>query len=193
MRSLVSWESNATGPTRKFHPDQPVQSRQAGLPVESVANPTSLIQVCSFQGAEPTSQALFQDFLDFSRIPGLGIIIPNSEKLGLLHFLCVCEAIRRSMTDSHASLYFYVFLHRIMHVFTVYSASMSGNSLNRSRGDIVGSGKPKKPLGLTPREVAESPSWLSRVMDGLLSPTQVVSRVFTFFGSHGSVSFYRFL
>ncbi|PKI70550.1 hypothetical protein CRG98_009055 [Punica granatum] len=50
---------------------------------------------------------------------------------------------------------------------------MSGNNLNRSRGDIVGSGKPKEPLGLTPREVAESPSWLLRAMDGLLSLTQV--------------------
>ncbi|PKI73226.1 hypothetical protein CRG98_006361 [Punica granatum] len=29
---------------------------------------------------------------------------------------------------------------------------MSGNSLNRSLGDLVGSGKPKEPLGLTPRE-----------------------------------------
>ncbi|PKI63385.1 hypothetical protein CRG98_016213 [Punica granatum] len=50
---------------------------------------------------------------------------------------------------------------------------MSGNSLNRSRGDLVGSGKPKEPLSLTPREVAESPSWLPRAMDGLLSPTQI--------------------
>ncbi|PKI64645.1 hypothetical protein CRG98_014961 [Punica granatum] len=31
-------------------------------------------------------------------------------------------------------------------------ASMSRNSLDRSRGDLVGSGKPKEPLGLTPRE-----------------------------------------
>ncbi|PKI37273.1 hypothetical protein CRG98_042336 [Punica granatum] len=146
-----------------------------------------------FSGAEPTSQALFPAFLDFSRIPGLGIIIPNSEKLGLLRFLCVCGAIRQSMTDSHASLCFYVFVHRIMHVFIVYSASMSGNSLNRSRGDIVVSSKPKEPLGLTPREVAESPSWLPRAMNGLLSPTQVVSRVFTFFASHESVPFYQFL
>ncbi|PKI56809.1 hypothetical protein CRG98_022767 [Punica granatum] len=73
------------------------------------------------------------------------------------------------------------------------SASMSGNSLNQSQGDLVGSGKPKEPLGLTPREVAESPSWLPRAMDGLISPTQVVSRVFTFFASHESVPFYRFL
>ncbi|PKI52210.1 hypothetical protein CRG98_027385 [Punica granatum] len=36
-------------------------------------------------------------------------------------------------------------------------------------------GKPMEPLGLTPREVAESSSWLPRAMDGLLSPTQVVS------------------
>ncbi|PKI70476.1 hypothetical protein CRG98_009146 [Punica granatum] len=70
---------------------------------------------------------------------------------------------------------------------------MSGNSLNRSRGDLVGSGKPKEPLGLTPREVAESPSWLPRAIDGPLSPIQVVSRVFTFFASHESVPFYRFL
>ncbi|PKI49042.1 hypothetical protein CRG98_030565 [Punica granatum] len=49
---------------------------------------------------------------------------------------------------------------------------MSGNSLNRRRGDIVVSSKPKEPLGLTPREVSESPSWLPRAMDGLLSPTQ---------------------
>ncbi|PKI60963.1 hypothetical protein CRG98_018639 [Punica granatum] len=157
------------------------------------ADPTSLIGVCSFHGAESTSQALFPAFLDFSRIPGLGIIIPNSEKLGLLRFLCVCGAIRRSMTDSHASLCFYVFLHRIMHVIIVYSASMSGNSLNWSREDIVGSGKPKEPIGLTPREVVESQSWHPRAMDGLLSPTQVVSRVFTFFTSHESVPFYRFL
>ncbi|PKI58626.1 hypothetical protein CRG98_020981 [Punica granatum] len=77
-RSLVSWESNATGPARKFHPDQPVQPRQTGLPVGSTADPTLLIRVCSFQGAEPTSQALFPALLDFSRIPGLGIIIPTS-------------------------------------------------------------------------------------------------------------------
>ncbi|PKI26402.1 hypothetical protein CRG98_048909, partial [Punica granatum] len=49
---------------------------------------------------------------------------------------------------------------------------MSGNSLNRSRGDFVGSSKLKEPLGLTLREVAESPFWLPRAMDGLLSPTQ---------------------
>ncbi|PKI50071.1 hypothetical protein CRG98_029540 [Punica granatum] len=72
-RSLVSWESNATGPARKFHLDQPVQLRQARLPVGSVADPTSLIRVYSFQGAELNSQALFPAFLDFSRIPRLGV------------------------------------------------------------------------------------------------------------------------
>ncbi|PKI76493.1 hypothetical protein CRG98_003111 [Punica granatum] len=35
-------------------------------------------------------------------------------------------------------------------------------------------------------EVAESPYWLPRAIDGLLSSTQVVSRVFTFFASHES-------
>ncbi|PKI58747.1 hypothetical protein CRG98_020854 [Punica granatum] len=122
-------------------------------------------------GQNRLRKPLFPAFFDFSRIPGLGIIIPDLEKLGLLRFLCVCGAIRRSMTDSHASLCFYVFLHRIMHVFIVYSASMSGNSLNQSRGVLVGLGKPKEPLGLTLREVAESLSWLPRAMDGLLSPT----------------------
>ncbi|PKI64262.1 hypothetical protein CRG98_015347 [Punica granatum] len=51
---------------------------------------------------------------------------------------------------------------------------MSRNSLNRSRGDLVGSGKSKEPLGLTPREVAESPSWLPRAMispGSLIGPT----------------------
>ncbi|PKI59455.1 hypothetical protein CRG98_020145 [Punica granatum] len=144
MRSLVSWESNATGPARKFHPDQPVQPRQAGLPVGSAADPTSLIRVCSFQGGRTDFPSPFSGFPRLYPHPGA-------------------------------------------------SASMSGNSLNQSRGDIVVSSKPKEPLGLTPREVAESPSWLPRAMDGLLSPTQVVSQVFTFFASYESVSFYRFL
>ncbi|PKI38550.1 hypothetical protein CRG98_041059 [Punica granatum] len=34
---------------------------------------------------------------------------------------------------------------------------MSGNSLNQSRGDIVGSGEPREPLGLAPREVYPVP------------------------------------
>ncbi|PKI58374.1 hypothetical protein CRG98_021249 [Punica granatum] len=38
-RSLVSWESNATGPAQKFHPDQSVQPRQARLPVGSISRP----------------------------------------------------------------------------------------------------------------------------------------------------------
>ncbi|PKI65589.1 hypothetical protein CRG98_014089 [Punica granatum] len=109
------------------------------------------------RGQNRLPKPLFPGFLDFSCIPGLGIIIPDSEKLGLLRFLCICGEIR---------------------------------SLNRSRGDLVGSSKPKEPLGLTPREVAESPSWLPRATDGLLSPTQVVSRVFTFFASHESTPFY---
>ncbi|PKI45029.1 hypothetical protein CRG98_034578 [Punica granatum] len=50
-------------------------------------------------------------------------------------------------------------------------ASMSGKGLNWNRGDCVGSGKPKEPLGLTPREVAESPSWLLRAIHGFLAPT----------------------
>ncbi|PKI65587.1 hypothetical protein CRG98_014087 [Punica granatum] len=143
------------------------------------------------RGHNRLPKPLFRAFLNFSCIPGLGIIIPDSEKLGILRFLCVCGEIRRSMTDSHANLCLYVFfLHRIMHVFILYSVSMSGNSLNRSREDLVGWSKPKEPLGLTPREVAESPSWLPRATDGLLSPTQVVSRVFTFFASHESTPFY---
>ncbi|PKI37509.1 hypothetical protein CRG98_042107 [Punica granatum] len=36
-QSLVSWESNANGSARKFHPDQPVQPRQARLPVGSIS------------------------------------------------------------------------------------------------------------------------------------------------------------
>ncbi|PKI54257.1 hypothetical protein CRG98_025351 [Punica granatum] len=49
-RSLVSWKSNATGPARKFHPDQPVQPRQARLPVD----PTAPVRVCLFQPSLPT-------------------------------------------------------------------------------------------------------------------------------------------
>ncbi|PKI51224.1 hypothetical protein CRG98_028372 [Punica granatum] len=109
------------------------------------------------RGQNRLPEPLFPTFLDFSRILGLGIIIPDLKKLGLLRFLCVCGG-DKAVHDRFAC-----------------NASMSGNSLNRSRGDLVGSGKPKEPLGLTPREVAESPSWLPRAMDGLLSPTQVVS------------------
>ncbi|PKI46493.1 hypothetical protein CRG98_033109, partial [Punica granatum] len=90
--TAISFQPSQSGPARKGHPDEPVQPRQAGLPVD----PTAPIRVCSFQGVEPTSQApFFQAFLDISRIPGLGIIIPDSEKLGLLGFLCVCGEIRR--------------------------------------------------------------------------------------------------
>ncbi|PKI65484.1 hypothetical protein CRG98_014142 [Punica granatum] len=49
--------------------------------------------------------------------------------------------------------------------------SMSGKGLNRSRGDRVGSGEPKEPLSLTPREVAERPSWLPRAIHDFLAPT----------------------
>ncbi|PKI65919.1 hypothetical protein CRG98_013690 [Punica granatum] len=38
-RCLISWESNAIGVARKLHPDQPVQPRQAGLPVGSASRP----------------------------------------------------------------------------------------------------------------------------------------------------------
>ncbi|PKI74115.1 hypothetical protein CRG98_005494 [Punica granatum] len=48
------------------------------------------------RGQNRLPKPLFPAFLDFSRIPGLGIIIPDSEKLELLRFLCVCGAIRRS-------------------------------------------------------------------------------------------------
>ncbi|PKI75910.1 hypothetical protein CRG98_003693 [Punica granatum] len=119
-------------------------------PDKSDCQPTRLDQFeyVHSRGQNRLPEPIFSNFLGFSRIPGLGIIIPDLEKLRLLRSLCVCGAIRWSMTDSHASLCFYVFLHHIMHVFIVYSACMSRNSLNHSRGDLASSGKPKEPLGL---------------------------------------------
>ncbi|PKI65877.1 hypothetical protein CRG98_013729, partial [Punica granatum] len=100
-RSLVSWESNVTGPARKYYPYQPVHPRQARLPVGSASRP------------DCTNSGLF---------------LPAESPDSLCHF-----------SD--------YFLH------PGASPSMSGNSLNRSRGDFVSSSKPKEPLGLTPREV----------------------------------------
>ncbi|PKI48576.1 hypothetical protein CRG98_030995 [Punica granatum] len=88
---------------------------QSGLPVDSTA-PT---WVCSFQGAESTSQTHFFDFPRLFPHPGARLELKSRRPCWL--------------------------------------------------------GKPKEPLSLTLREVAESPSWLPRAMDDLLSPTHVVS------------------
>ncbi|PKI58160.1 hypothetical protein CRG98_021448 [Punica granatum] len=65
-RSLVSWESNATGPARKFHPDQLVQPRQARLPVGSASRPDCTDSGLFFPAEPPDSLCHFSDsFLVF--------------------------------------------------------------------------------------------------------------------------------
>ncbi|PKI49412.1 hypothetical protein CRG98_030197 [Punica granatum] len=65
-QSLVSWESNATDPARKFHPDQPVQPRQAGLPVGSASRPDCTGSGLFVPAESPVSLCHFSDsFLVF--------------------------------------------------------------------------------------------------------------------------------
>ncbi|PKI66347.1 hypothetical protein CRG98_013249 [Punica granatum] len=65
-RPLVSWESNETGPVQKFHPDQPVQPRQARLPVGSASRPDCTGSGLFVPAESPDSLCHFSDsFLVF--------------------------------------------------------------------------------------------------------------------------------
>ncbi|PKI65513.1 hypothetical protein CRG98_014094 [Punica granatum] len=66
VRSLVSWESNGTGPVRKFHSDQPVQPRQARLPIGSASRPDCTGSGLFVPAESPDSLCHFPDsFLVF--------------------------------------------------------------------------------------------------------------------------------
>ncbi|PKI59710.1 hypothetical protein CRG98_019886 [Punica granatum] len=60
-RSLVSWQSNATGSARKFLPDQPVQPRQAELPVGSASRPDCTDSGLFVPAESPDSLCHFSD------------------------------------------------------------------------------------------------------------------------------------